>query len=78
MKNVIILGASGNIARHVIDILVKKEDINLILFFVTICNVGITGVILSTYNYCFCGEQLLAYHRNRYLNFSLHLLPERE
>jgi hypothetical protein len=25
MKNVIILGASGNIAKHVIDILVKKE-----------------------------------------------------
>lgn len=32
MKNVIILGASGTIARHVIDILVKKEDINLTLF----------------------------------------------
>lgn len=32
MKNVIILGASGNIAKHVIDILVKKEDINLTLF----------------------------------------------
>jgi uncharacterized protein YbjT (DUF2867 family) len=32
MKNVIILGASGNIARHVIDILVKKDDINLTLF----------------------------------------------
>ena len=32
MKNVIILGAGGNIARHVIDILVKKDDINLILF----------------------------------------------
>jgi uncharacterized protein YbjT (DUF2867 family) len=32
MKNVIILGASGNIARHVIDILVKKNDINLTLF----------------------------------------------
>ena len=31
MKNVIILGASGNIARHVIDILVKKGDINLTL-----------------------------------------------
>jgi len=32
MKNVIILGASGNIAGHVIDILVKKDDINLTLF----------------------------------------------
>jgi uncharacterized protein YbjT (DUF2867 family) len=32
MKNVIILGASGNIAKHVIYILVKKDDINLTLF----------------------------------------------
>jgi len=32
LKNVIILGASGNIARHVIDILVKKDDIILTLF----------------------------------------------
>ncbi|MHC2990475.1 NAD-dependent dehydratase [Pontibacter sp. HJ8] len=32
MKNVIILGASGNIARHVIDMLVKRKDINLTLF----------------------------------------------
>ena len=32
MKNVIILGASGNIARDVIDILVKKDDLNLALF----------------------------------------------
>ena len=32
MKNVIILGASGNIAKHVIDILVKKNDISLTLF----------------------------------------------
>jgi uncharacterized protein YbjT (DUF2867 family) len=32
MKNVIILGASGNIAKHVIDILAKKDDINLTLF----------------------------------------------
>jgi len=32
MKNVIILGAGGNIARHVIDILVKRDDINLTLF----------------------------------------------
>jgi nucleoside-diphosphate-sugar epimerase len=32
MKNVIILGASGNIARRVIDILVKRDDINLTLF----------------------------------------------
>jgi uncharacterized protein YbjT (DUF2867 family) len=32
MKNVIILGAGGSIARRVIDILVKKDDINLTLF----------------------------------------------
>ena len=32
MKNVIILGASGNIAKHVIDILVRKDCINLTLF----------------------------------------------
>jgi uncharacterized protein YbjT (DUF2867 family) len=32
MKNVIILGAGGNIARHVIDILAKREDIHLTLF----------------------------------------------
>jgi len=32
MKNVIILGASGNIARQVTEILVKNEDINLTLF----------------------------------------------
>jgi uncharacterized protein YbjT (DUF2867 family) len=32
MKNIIILGASGNIAKHVIDLLVKKDDINLTLF----------------------------------------------
>lgn len=32
MKNVIVLGASGNIAKHVIDILVNKDDINLTLF----------------------------------------------
>jgi uncharacterized protein YbjT (DUF2867 family) len=32
MKNVIILGASGNIARHVADILVKKDNTNLTLF----------------------------------------------
>lgn len=32
MKNVIILGAGGNIAEHVIDLLVKKEDIHLTLF----------------------------------------------
>lgn len=32
MKNVIILGASGNIAKHVIDILMKRDDINLTLF----------------------------------------------
>ncbi len=32
MKNVIILGASGNIARRVTDILLKKNDINLTLF----------------------------------------------
>lgn len=32
MKNVIILGAGGQIPKHVIDILVKKDDINLTLF----------------------------------------------
>jgi uncharacterized protein YbjT (DUF2867 family) len=32
MKNVIILGASGNIARRVTDILLKKNAINLTLF----------------------------------------------
>ncbi len=32
MKNVIILGAGGNIAKHVTDILVARDDINLTLF----------------------------------------------
>lgn len=32
MKNVIILGAGGQIARHVINLLVKKDDVNLTLF----------------------------------------------
>ena len=32
MKNVIILGASGNIAKQVIDLLVTMDDINLTLF----------------------------------------------
>ncbi len=32
MKNVIILGASGNIAKQVIDIPAKKDDVNLTLF----------------------------------------------
>jgi uncharacterized protein YbjT (DUF2867 family) len=32
MKNIIILGASGNIAKLVIDILAKKDYINLTLF----------------------------------------------
>jgi uncharacterized protein YbjT (DUF2867 family) len=32
MKNVIILGASGNIAKHVIDTLVEKDDVNLTLY----------------------------------------------
>ena len=32
IRNVIILGASGNIARRVIDILVKEDDIKLTLF----------------------------------------------
>ena len=31
-KKVIILGASGNIAKHVIDILVKEDHIQLTLF----------------------------------------------
>jgi uncharacterized protein YbjT (DUF2867 family) len=32
LRNIVILGASGNIAKHVIDILVKKDDIHLTLF----------------------------------------------
>ena len=32
MKNIIILGASGNIAKEVIEILVNNDDINLSLF----------------------------------------------
>jgi saccharopine dehydrogenase-like NADP-dependent oxidoreductase len=32
LKNVIILGANGNIAKHVIDVLVKNDDISLTLF----------------------------------------------
>lgn len=32
MKNVIILGASGDIAKHVIDFLVQRDDITLTLF----------------------------------------------
>ena len=32
MKDIIILGASGNIAEHVIDILAEDNDINLTLF----------------------------------------------
>lgn len=32
MKNVIILGANGNIAQHVIDILANRDDIKLTLF----------------------------------------------
>lgn len=32
MKNVIILGAGGQIARHVIDVLVKEDGVNLTLF----------------------------------------------
>ena len=32
MKNVIILGASGNIAGHVIDMLVQRNDVHLTLF----------------------------------------------
>jgi uncharacterized protein YbjT (DUF2867 family) len=32
LKKLIILGASGNIAKHVIDILVKRDDIHLTLF----------------------------------------------
>jgi uncharacterized protein YbjT (DUF2867 family) len=31
-KNIIILGAGGNIAKHVIDILVRNNDISLTLF----------------------------------------------
>jgi len=32
MKSIIVLGASGNIARHVTDILVKEDNIKLTLF----------------------------------------------
>jgi hypothetical protein len=32
MKKAPILGASGNIAKHVVDLLVEKDDIKLILF----------------------------------------------
>jgi uncharacterized protein YbjT (DUF2867 family) len=32
VKNVIILGAGGKIAKHVIDILIRKDHINLTLF----------------------------------------------
>ncbi len=32
MENVIILGASGGLAKHVIDILIKRDDIHLTLF----------------------------------------------
>jgi uncharacterized protein YbjT (DUF2867 family) len=32
MKNVLVLGANGNIAKHVIDMLVQKNDIALTLF----------------------------------------------
>jgi uncharacterized protein YbjT (DUF2867 family) len=32
MKNVIVLGAGGQIARHVIDMLMKNDDVNLKLF----------------------------------------------
>ncbi|HSD63312.1 MAG TPA: NAD(P)H-binding protein, partial [Ignavibacteriaceae bacterium] len=32
MKNVIILGAGGNIARHVIDLLLTKNEVKLTLF----------------------------------------------
>ena len=32
MKNIVILGASGNIAKHVIDILIRRNDIHLTLF----------------------------------------------
>lgn len=32
MKDIVILGASGNIAEHVIDILIEDNDVNLTLF----------------------------------------------
>ena len=44
MKNVIILGASGNIAKHVTDILVKKNDIQLTLFLRNAKRLGINDV----------------------------------
>lgn len=47
VKNVIILGAGGQIARHVIDILVKKDDINLTLFLRDKSRLGNKGVSKS-------------------------------
>ena len=44
MKDVIILGASGNIAGHVIDILVKKDDVHLTLFLRNARRLRINGV----------------------------------
>ena len=44
MTNVIILGASGNIAKHVIDILVKKDDVHLTLFLRNARRLRINGV----------------------------------
>src|SRR6188474_1779255 len=32
MKNVVVLRASGNIAKHVIDMLIQKDDVTLTLF----------------------------------------------
>jgi hypothetical protein len=32
MKNVIVRGAGGRIAKHVVDIPVKKDDVNLTPF----------------------------------------------
>ena len=45
MKNVVILGASGNIAKHVIDILLKKDKINLTLFLRNKERLGNKGVL---------------------------------
>ncbi len=44
MEKVIILGASGNIAKHVIDILVKEDDVRLTLFLRNKSRLGNVGI----------------------------------
>jgi len=46
MKKIIIPGAGGNIAKHVFDILVSMDDINLTLFLSNkswLSNKGVSG-----------------------------------